>query len=463
MPVNNFDDYPMAWKPEKDKLKFPVYKAIAQQLEADILSGKLCENTKLPPQRELADFLDLNLSTITKAYKLCEEKGLLYAVVGKGTFTAPHLKIPKSVIAQEASFEINLGQTTPLNMNELVCETAKNILKSSLAGDLFTYAYPLGTPLQRDSARIWLKQYGLHAQTENVIITAGTQSAIAIAMVSQFSAGDKIATDKYTYPNFSGLASMLGVQLVPVQNDEKGMLPQELERLCKQQKIKGVYLMPGCANPINYSMPSVRREELAAVIEKQNLLLIEDDSCNLFPDKAVKPIAAYTPAHVIYINGLSKILSTGLRVSFLAAPPQLRAGVERGLYNINFKTPTFNVEIATQIMNSEKYAGILKEKQADILMRNAVYEKVMKGVCTGVNPRSLYQWTALPKGCTGSAFEETLARQGVQVYGSERFLAAGEETGEYVRISTSSPQNATALEKGLLLVKEQLSLAQQAK
>ena len=76
MPVNSFEDYPMSWRPQKSRLEKPYYVSIAASLEADILSGKLPADTKLPPQRELADFLDLNLSTVTRAYKLCELKGL---------------------------------------------------------------------------------------------------------------------------------------------------------------------------------------------------------------------------------------------------------------------------------------------------------------------------------------------------------------------------------------------------
>ena len=92
MPVNSFDDYPMAWKPDKSRLSGPLYRAIAGALEEDILDGKLPPDTKLPPQRELADFLDVNLSTVTRAYKECELKGLLYATVGKGTFVAPNAR-----------------------------------------------------------------------------------------------------------------------------------------------------------------------------------------------------------------------------------------------------------------------------------------------------------------------------------------------------------------------------------
>ena len=87
MPVNSFDDYPMSWKPVLDRnTKKPIYIYLADTLESDILSGKLTPGTKLPPQRELADYLDINLSTITRAFKLCEQRGLICSVVGNGTY-----------------------------------------------------------------------------------------------------------------------------------------------------------------------------------------------------------------------------------------------------------------------------------------------------------------------------------------------------------------------------------------
>lgn len=88
MPINSFENYPMSWKPSIDKAEKPIYKALAGQLEQDILNGVLLPGTKLPPQRELADYLDLNVSTISKAFKVCELKGLLSATVGSGTFVS---------------------------------------------------------------------------------------------------------------------------------------------------------------------------------------------------------------------------------------------------------------------------------------------------------------------------------------------------------------------------------------
>ena len=104
MPVNSFEDYPLTWKPSKALLKFPMYISLSELLEQDILSGRLPPKTKLPPQRELADFLDVNLSTITRAFKLCETKGLIYAAVGSGTYVSPNAALPNPDTQEEAEY-----------------------------------------------------------------------------------------------------------------------------------------------------------------------------------------------------------------------------------------------------------------------------------------------------------------------------------------------------------------------
>ena len=83
MPTNSFDNFFLSWTPDRKKLTRPYYLSLANALESDIISGKLASGTRLPPQRELADFLDLNFTTVTRAYNLCREKNLLY---GPDTF-----------------------------------------------------------------------------------------------------------------------------------------------------------------------------------------------------------------------------------------------------------------------------------------------------------------------------------------------------------------------------------------
>ncbi len=65
------------WKPILNREDGVLYRALAARLEADVRSGVLRPGAKLPPQRDLADFLHVNVSTVSRAFRLCELKGLL--------------------------------------------------------------------------------------------------------------------------------------------------------------------------------------------------------------------------------------------------------------------------------------------------------------------------------------------------------------------------------------------------
>ena len=41
MPFNSFLNYPMSWKPERSRLKRPVYLSLAEQLEKDMVARSI--------------------------------------------------------------------------------------------------------------------------------------------------------------------------------------------------------------------------------------------------------------------------------------------------------------------------------------------------------------------------------------------------------------------------------------
>ena len=90
MPVNDFSHHRLTKNPNKGKLQRPIYKSLLEQLKVAINNGDLTPGTKLPPQRELADFLDINFTTITRTYKLSAQLGLTFGSHCKGTFVSPN-------------------------------------------------------------------------------------------------------------------------------------------------------------------------------------------------------------------------------------------------------------------------------------------------------------------------------------------------------------------------------------
>jgi DNA-binding transcriptional MocR family regulator len=455
MPINSFENYPMSWKPQKRDLEKPYYLSIASHLEKDILDGKLMENTKLPPQRELADFLDLNLSTITRAYKICELKGLLYAVTGKGTFVSPGVSVRDTFLARNRAV-IEMGMIKPFyECNQTVLNAAQVVVSKQENVKLFEYSNPLGTNRQIMAAFKWLHFLGVEVEKENIMLAAGAQNALAVVMISLFKEGDKIAVDTFTYTNFKGLANFLRIQLVPVEADEFGMNPDALQKTCKNAEIKGVYLMPTCSNPTSVFMPMERRQEIADLVHEFDMLLIEDDIYSFLAPAGVKPFFSIIPEQTFHICSISKSLCAGLRVAFLAFPAKYKDALISGMLNINLKTVSLNGEIFAELIESGKAFDILRNKITLAKKRNQIFQSIFEYPVTDEVVRFFY-WLPIPNHLTSEEVELLALKNGIHVLGSHRFAMRNDQNSFNVRVSIVSPDTEDALKKGLLILRNVL-------
>ncbi|WP_207302911.1 aminotransferase-like domain-containing protein [Bacilliculturomica massiliensis] len=432
MPINSFENYPMSWRPERSKLRSPVYRSLAENLERDIAEGRLRPGTKLPPQRELADYLDVNLSTITRAFRLCERKGLIYAIVGRGTFVSPRATLPEPSAGSDEYIE--LGVIRPYYCcNQIVADAAGEMLRSHNSDKLFEFDLTLGNAYHRSVAEKWLAGFGMNARTDDIVLTAGTQNALAISLMTLFEAGDKVITDEFTYPNFISLARQLRIQLVSVGADIGGMRPDLLERQCRQCDAKGIFLMPSCCNPTGIAMSPKRRKEIAGVIRERKLILIEDDTYGFLSDDSTAPLASLLPERAVYVHGLSKSLSAGLRIAYVVIPSSYRKAFLNTANNINLKIPLLNAELASRLISCGAAWEIIRRKREMSEERNRIFHRFFPmnaaGGPTGaeVSGRSFFQWLPLPRDCGGYPLEAQAKLQGVRILCSDRF-AAGNTT-----------------------------------
>jgi len=66
----------------------PIFLQIAEQIEDDIVAGRLPEETQVPSTNELAAFLRINPATAGKGIGLLVDQGILYKKRGIGMFVA---------------------------------------------------------------------------------------------------------------------------------------------------------------------------------------------------------------------------------------------------------------------------------------------------------------------------------------------------------------------------------------
>ena len=457
MPTNSFEYFYLSWTPDKDKIKRPYYLTLANALEADIVSGKLAAGTKLPPQRELADYLDLNFTTVTQAYNLCRERHLIYGITGKGTFVSPLPGNRFSRKISQAQDVVELGLVRGFDQIKApIIEASKNVLSKGYIEELYSYTEAAGHLHQRAAGAHWMKQMDVHTDSEHTAIFSGAQNIISAAMLSLFKIGDKLAIDEFTYSNLIGTAHLSHIRLIPVKGDTDGMRPDELEKLCRKEGINGIFLMPNCANPTTCTIPEKRKDELAEVIARHGLILIEDDNTGIPQTGTVNYHSMFSrlPEQTIYICSSTMALCNGLRVAFAAFPENFREPLLNALYHLSIKTSSLDAEIMTELILSGKAARILEQKAELARERNRIFDRYFPEAVKPGSPAAFFRWLPVPKMAMDEMeMERQLLLKKVSVYCSYRFTVT-HVPYSFMRVAISSPPDTEQLAKGCAIIRD---------
>lgn len=438
----------------------PFYLSIANALERDIKCGILKSGDKMPTHRELAKTIGVNVTTVTRAYQEAEKRGLITATVGKGTFITSDLGRNPALINMDTGNNhlIEMGLALPLYSIE---PDIDHLLNKVIAGrslrDFMKYTPPQGLYQHRQTGAGWIKQLGVDTDADHVIITAGTQHAFNCILSPVFEAGDKIAVDCITYPGFKTAARRLGIRLEAVSMDREGMIPESLEAVCSHGDIKGVYTVGRLQNPTNSTMSRHRREEIACIIQRYNLLLIEDDLYGFLAPQATAPLSALLPDQSFYIAGTSKAFYSGLRISFLVSPTRFYGRISQAVVDTVMMAPPLNAEIVCRCISSGLASEIIGTKREEIKRRANLMLSKLADYRLFYEPDNLFAWLELPEDWSSSSLEAAAVRSGINVVSSEKFTVGGIAPPPNIRISLSGADNISEYECGLKILKKLLN------
>jgi len=431
----------------------PLYKGLADAIEQDISKGRLAPGERLPTHRDLADELGMNVSTITRGYREAEKRGLVTGTVGRGTFVASDATTSTSLVSFEPTTPgmLEMGLVAPLHhMDPDITEGFRRIARRKDPTSFMRYTDPRGLPSHRKAGAAWATRYGLKTEPENVIVCAGAQHALTCCLSGLLRSGDRIATDALTYPGMKTLASMLGIRLVPIEMDSDGMIPASLDAACRRDEIKAIYLMPGVHNPTTVTIPESRRTEIAHLAQKHDLIIIEDDAYDLTDLTGNTPVANRAPERSVYIAGMSKSLAAGLRIAFLVAPRQMLKPLAQSVLNTIWMAPSLNGELAAMWINDGTADQVIQKKRTAASRRYMLACDVLDGFRFRGKHSGFYLWLDLPAPWTGQTFEKEAQRQGINVFGAEKFAVGEAVAPAAARISLTGTDTLTDLEKGLL-------------
>ena len=463
MPVNSFANYKMNWKPNREDLSAPVYLSLAALLERDILSGALPRGIRLPPQRELADWLDIDLTTVTRAFNICRDKNLIYGITGRGTFVSPAPGDASPATGGDGEV-VDLGTVRSFrSLSHGIVDAMRNILASGHVERLFGYSDPAGSQHHLAAGRRLLAAHNVETDANGMAVFSGAQNALSVALLSLFAPGDAIATDPYTYSNLIGSARLAHVKLEPVPGDGGGMCADELDRLCRKRRLKGLFIMPEAANPTGLTLSEARRDELAAIASTHNLIVIEDDISPFAPSSARRPFFSRLPDLTLYIAAYTAMLAPALRITYAAFPAKFRERLLKGLFLLNLKAGSLDAEIVAELILSGAAAKIMMAKRDAARRANRLFDRVFPKLALGIDDRRagrfpFFRTIPLPASTkSGPETEELFRMQGVKVMHSCRFAVGKARQHDFLRVSLSSVNSLERLEAGLRILKSILA------
>ena len=438
-----------------------LYIAIADAIERDIRLGILQAGNKMPTHRELANKVGVNVTTITRAYKEAEKRGLITSTVGRGTFITSDLGINSSLVNTEKNDKkhIEMGLVLPLySVEPDISSIINKVIHKNDLNKYMAYTQPQGLYRHRQIGSEWVKRFEVSADAEDIIITAGAQHALNCIFSSVFHQGDRIAVDNLTYPGVKTAAKRCGIHLEGVPMDNEGMIPQGLEAVCNRGEIKGIYTVSAMQNPTSAIMSEQRRISLASIIKKYNLILIEDDLYRFLSSAQTLPLTQLVPENSIYIAGISKAFYAGLRICFSAAPRRFCNRISQTVVDTLWMAPALNAEIACECISSGAADEIMELKRAEIRQRARTMNEKLSDYEYQYAQDSMFAWLKLPDYWSSSAFEKAAGENGVNIISSEKFTVGSIVPPNYVRLSLTGTDSMGKFEEGLGIILELLNL-----
>lgn len=439
------------WTIKAIDVQKPLYLAVLEVLERDIRFGVLSPGERLPTHRALAKQVGVTLSTASRVYAEAEKRGLVTAVVGRGTFvTADSGKKSTVIDVEQGMVDWDMGIAKPLpHCDPDLRPLARKIMHKRRLPLLMSYSDPQGLPEHRAVGSDWVARFGLKAPPKDIVITAGAQHALFIICNSIFAPGDRIATDSLTYPGIKTAAQRNGLRLEGVPMDSAGMLPDGLETLCNRHNVKALYISGRIQEPTNRVMTLSRRLELKEVIRRHELLVIENDVCGFLDDAGDRTIAALVPENSIYISGLSKVFSAGLRIAYVATPGYLTASLTQGIADSMLGVSPFCAEFAAECIRSGLADDSIEQKRAALGKRVSMFRKIFTDHVYECPEKCMHIWLMLPPFWHGNSLEAAAAKHKIRIYGSEKFAVGSATPPEAVRISLTGVEDTATLRKAL--------------
>ena len=222
-------------------------------------------------------------------------------------------------------------------------------------------------PLREQLAAFMAAKGVSDATPEQLIVTTGSQQALDLIGKTMISPGDKVIVEAPTFLATIQCFRLYGADIITAPIDGEGVQTDALEQLIIEHRPKLVYLIPTFGNPSGATLSLARRKRVLELAAQYQTLVVEDDPYgDLYFDAAPPPsllaLSSQVPGSrdwLAHCGSLSKVLSPGLRVGWLMAPPALLANAVMCKQFSDAHTSTFAQAVAAQYLQAGRMPATL--------------------------------------------------------------------------------------------------------
>ncbi|WGF90552.1 aminotransferase-like domain-containing protein [Marinivivus vitaminiproducens] len=462
--------------PKVADLPRPRYRGLALALADAIRSGRLPAGSKLPPQRDLAYKLGVTTGTVMRAYALVAQEGLVAGEVGRGTFVqndaipfasddpaAASLPqsdampgAPTGMPESDASARpVDLTRNAPAEVGQTQALADAMAALSRRPDDLLRLSgYPpiAGLPEHIEAARAWIAMLGIDVKPEQVMMTSGAHSGIGLALRALCRPGESILSEALTYSAIRGIGHGLRLRIEPVMLDKGGILPDALNTACHRTNARILFLQSTIHNPTTATLSAERRQAIAEIARRHDLLVIEDDVYGWLPEHRPPPLQSLIPERTIFLASASKSLMPGLRIGIVVTPPAMAARFSSAQYELHLGLPALTAEIFSLWMRDGTAVRLAAAQRAEARARQRIARDVLRNHAFAAHPDGLHLWLPIPEPWRAAEFAQAARAEGVALMGGGSFSVARSTSPNAVRLSLTGASDRDSLIQGLNLV-----------
>jgi 2-aminoadipate transaminase len=319
----------------------PLYRQLADVLRASIEQGVIASGEKLPPTRELAGHLGLNRTTVSAAYALLEEAGLIDGQVGRGSFVVHQGNgvkrermdweailppVESGLIAPNQDVEINFANSRPAADAFPIAEF-RQLTKETIEGAAAVEILQLGSPHGYAPLRRYLLEQAVNENVarhgDDLMITSGCQQALDLLARLLARMHKPVAMEDPVYHGQLRVFARAGVETVGVATDGAGLNVDALEMVFRERKPGALILTPSFQNPTGATLSLERRKRVIEIAQRHGAALIENDIYSelRYGGEALPTLKQLdATGNTILLRSYSKVSFPGLRVGWVIAP-----------------------------------------------------------------------------------------------------------------------------------------------